>query len=342
MSLMAQEIRARWHRRPFAWPIVLGVVMAALVAALTVGWVLLSVRHALTEREIAGVYWAVLAVGSSFLAMVLVGVGLYLWLSLKAIGLTRRQSNFIDAVTHELKSPIASLKLYLQTLDRHAVTERDRAEFQRIMLENTARLDELIDHLLDAARLDQDERDDRAPEEAVPLIPIIEKTAAATCSRYRVPPETVRLEMEPVVVDGPPLSVEVVLSNLIDNAVKYAAPNPAVTVEARALRRGGIVVRVVDNGRTIPPRFRRRIFGRFVRLGSELQRETAGTGLGLHIVRTLVLRMGGRISVRDRGGMPGNVFAIRLPGRPLAPAPVPPDTAAPALPATHATGAERP
>ncbi len=100
-------------------------------------------------------YWVLLAVGTVFLVLVLVGVVLYLLISIKEIRLNQRQSNFIDSVTHELKSPIASLKLYLQTLSRRTVTEVQRADFYRFMLDDLERLDTLINHMLDAAQLDQ-------------------------------------------------------------------------------------------------------------------------------------------------------------------------------------------
>ncbi len=119
------------------WPITLGVIMILLVVALIVGWVTVTVIG--TERSAA--YWALLAVGTTFLVLVLVGVVLYLLISVKEIRLNRRQSNFIDSVTHELKSPIASLKLYLQTLSRRNVDEQRQADFYRFMLEDVDRLD---------------------------------------------------------------------------------------------------------------------------------------------------------------------------------------------------------
>src|SRR5215475_5779257 len=94
-------------------------------------------------------------VGTLFLVLVLVGVVLYLLISIKGIRLNQRQSNFMDSVSHELKSPIASLKLYLQTLARRSVSEEQQANFFRVMLDDVERLDTLINHMLDAARLDQ-------------------------------------------------------------------------------------------------------------------------------------------------------------------------------------------
>ncbi|MEX2559830.1 MAG: HAMP domain-containing sensor histidine kinase [Pirellulales bacterium] len=291
-------------RRSLGWPITLGVVMIVLLVALIIGWVLLALR-----------YWTLLAVGTTFLVLVLVGVVLYLTIAVKQISLNQRQANFIDSVTHELKSPIASLKLYLQTLSRRSVTEEQQADFYRFMLEDLDRLDSLINHMLDAARLEQLPLDNEAVD--VALEPVLESCAKTVCSRHRLPPETVLLEAAPSVVRARMIDVEMVFRNLIDNAVKYAGPQAQVTVQSWANGRGRVITRIADNGPGIPAKLRRKIFGRFVRLGSELERAQTGTGLGLFIVRTLVKRMGGSITVRGRGPHPGTVFEVELPGRQL-------------------------
>lgn len=143
------------ERRSLTGPITLGVVMILTVVALAIGWVSLSVWAATDNRETAVVYYLLLAIGSIGLAVVLAGVIAYLTLTVKAINLNRRQSNFIDSVTHELKSPIASLKLYLQTMSRHTVDPAQSQDFHRMMLEDVERLDQLINHLLDAARIER-------------------------------------------------------------------------------------------------------------------------------------------------------------------------------------------
>ena len=99
-------------------------------------------------------YWILLSLGATFIVMLLAGVVIYLVLTVKAINLNRRQSNFIDSVTHELKSPIASMKLYLQTLHRRQVPQEEQASFYQFMLEDLDRLDRLINQLLDAGRLE--------------------------------------------------------------------------------------------------------------------------------------------------------------------------------------------
>jgi signal transduction histidine kinase len=282
--------------------------MIVLLVTLIIGWIVLTVGASSYARY----WWGVLAVGTTLLVLVLVGVVMYLVISVKEIKLNQRQSNFIDSVTHELKSPIASLKLYLQTLSRRNVNELQQADFVRFMLDDVERLDTLINHLLDAARLDRETAASEIRE--VPLLPLLQQCAATACQRYRLPESTVTLKLAHAVVRGVPIDVEMIFRNLIDNALKYSGEKAQVTVESWVNGRHMAVTRVSDNGPGIPTKLRRKIFGRFVRLGQELERSQAGTGLGLFIVRTLVKRMRGNISVRSRGAQPGTVFEVELPG----------------------------
>jgi two-component system, OmpR family, phosphate regulon sensor histidine kinase PhoR len=297
-------------RRSIRWPIILGVVLIVLLVALTVGWVIVSASAAL-QSEHSGVYWTLLAVGATFFVLVLVGVVFYLVLSVKAIRLNQRQSNFIDAVTHEFKSPIASLKLYLQTLTRHQVTDEQQADFRQFMLEDLERLDHLIDHLLDAARLEHSDKATEAKD--VSLDDLLTHVAKLACERYRLPDDTIQLRLQPTVVHARPADLEIVFRNLLDNALKYSGEKPQVEVETFCGNNDHVTARIGDNGPGIPIHLRRKIFGRFVRLGSELERKTAGTGLGLYIVRTLVKRMGGKIQVHSKVGSSGTVFEVELP-----------------------------
>jgi two-component system, OmpR family, phosphate regulon sensor histidine kinase PhoR len=300
-------------RRSRSVPILLAIAMITLLVVLTVGWVVVLAASALEDARFSGIYWAMLAVGATFILLLVVGVVLYLILSIKAINLTRRQSNFIDSVTHELKSPIASMKLYLQTLSRHQVSQQLQVDFHRFMLEDLERLDHLINQMLDAGRLDADRPKDE--EEDIELADLLRDCAASVCINYRVPADTVRLDLQASTVVGRRVDLDVVFRNLIDNAVKYAGATPRVEVDLRPVGDGHVLVRITDNGRGIPRHLRRKIFGRFVRLGSELEREKPGTGLGLYIARTLVHRYRGRIRVRDPEQGPGSVFEVLLPGQ---------------------------
>jgi signal transduction histidine kinase len=123
-----------------------------------------------------------------------------------------------------------------------------------------------------------------------------------------------RLDLEPCSIRARRAEVGMVFRNLLDNAIKYGGDPPRVEVELSRGAGGGVVASVADNGRGIPSGMRRRIFGRFVRLGAEPAREQGGTGLGLFIARTIVRRLRGRIRVRDRRSGTGAVFEVELPG----------------------------
>src|SRR5687767_1219752 len=180
-------------RRSLSWPITLAVIMILLLVALTVGWIIVTARSAL-EGEDAALYWTLLAVGTTFLVLLLVGVVVYLLLSIKSVRLTQRQSNFIDSVTHELKSPIASLKLYLQTLTRRKVSAEQAEGFHRSMLEDLERLDSLINHLLDAARIEREPLE--TPLEEVDLSQLIRSIAQTAQQHYHLADNAMELRLE--------------------------------------------------------------------------------------------------------------------------------------------------
>jgi two-component system phosphate regulon sensor histidine kinase PhoR len=285
-------------------PITLGVVMIVLVVILAVIWIiglLFSVGNL-----------AILATGTVLLAGVLGGVIAYLTLTVKAFNLNRRQSNFIDAVTHELKSPIASLKLYLQTMARRSVDQQQQQDFHKIMLEDVERLDSLINHLLDAARIER--KVEASSEQDVRLDQLLEQCGSAICIRYQVPSETVQIDSPQVTVRSQLIQLEILFRNLIDNAVKYGGSPPRVQVRVRPDADRGVMVSILDNGAGIPSNQRRKVFGRFIRLGNELERSTPGTGLGLYLVRNVIKAINGSIRVSDRELGSGTEFEVMLPG----------------------------
>jgi signal transduction histidine kinase len=300
-----------FERRSLKLPITLGVMMIVVLVALIVGWVLLTVSSIFQSPQ-SPLYWTLLTVGSLLFVLVLVGVVLYLRLSIKAINLNRRQSNFIDSVTHELKSPIASLKLYLQTLNMRTVTEKERTQFHKFMMDDVERLDGLISHLLDAGTLDK--RGNEKQKEPINLAELIRDCVTMVCSRYRSPESTVELTLIPCEILAPPVDAVMMFRNLIDNAVKYAGSPPKVHVTMH-MEGEFVVTEVTDNGAGIPQNQHRKIFRRFERLGKELQREKPGTGLGLYIVRTLAKQLGGNVQVLNRDKRMGTVFELRLPGK---------------------------
>lgn len=297
-----------FERRSLKFPITLGVVMIIAIVALTVGWVLVIVSQ-IGSSNSAG-YILLLTLGSITFLMVLIGVVMYLILSIKAINLTRRQSNFIDSVTHELKSPIASLKLYLQTLSLREVNPEQRGKFLRYMSDDVERLDRLISHLLDAGTIGKQPQDKQL--ESIALDELIAGCVKRVCNSQGMPLSTVDLELRPIEIIAERVDAEMIFRNLIDNAVKYAGAPPQVHI---AMRTEGTmaVVEISDNGEGIPKSERQKVFGRFVRLGDELQREKPGTGLGLYIVNTLTRRLGGKVKILDKDQRWGTVFEIRIP-----------------------------
>ena len=300
------------RRSSLKWPIILGTTLLVLIVALLVFWIIWGV---------ATRYWAFLIVGIVFIALILIGVTLYLILSIKEVRLTQRQANFIDAVTHELKSPIASLKLYLQTMDMRDVGPEQQREFHRFMLEDVQRLDGLIDDLLEAAKLDHRQRDE-ATEDIDPL-PLLQAGIESLQRRYLFAPESIKVESIPCLIRGRQHDVEMIVANLLDNAAKYGGEPRRIQIQVQLRGTNRVLLRVSDNGQGVPSDMRRKVFWRFVRGGSELERRTKGTGLGLYLVHELVAKMKGRISVLSRGPLSGATFEVDFPGRPMPSTPTP-------------------
>ncbi len=299
------------ERRSLRTPVALGVVLIVLVVILGAIWGVSS----FIDTDRGNLFWTLFIIGSCLLISILAGVIVYLALTIKAFRLNQRQSNFIDSVTHELKSPIASLKLYLQTMTRREVDESQQRDFHRTMLEDVERLDALINHLLDAARVERGDECKR--EEEFRLDELLDQCAEAACMRYRLPSETVTLECQPVTIRSQWVQVEILFRNLIDNAIKYGGSPPRVlaSVHPSTEKTDLVVVTIADNGAGIPYDKRRKIFGRFVRLGSELERSTPGTGLGLYLVRTISKTLGASVRIRGRrewDGTPGTVFEVTM------------------------------
>ncbi|QEG00838.1 Alkaline phosphatase synthesis sensor protein PhoR [Stieleria maiorica] len=296
------------ERRSLRAPVTLGVVLIVLVVILGAIYTVSS----FIGSERSGLFWTLFILGSLLLLSILAGVIVYLTLTIKAVRLNQRQSNFIDSVTHELKSPIASLKLYLQTMSRHSVDESQQRDFHRIMLEDVERLDALINHLLDAARIDRGSEPE--DDEVFRLDQMLAECGEAACMRYRLPTETVQVDSTPVTIRSRSVQVEILFRNLIDNAIKYGGSPPEVIASIRPVEGKGkedqVVVSITDNGAGIPYDKRRKIFGRFVRLGNELERSTPGTGLGLYLVRTVSKSVGASVRIRGRREIDGNAGTV--------------------------------
>ncbi len=260
--------------------------------------------------------WLALTLGSVALGISLFGMSFYSFLTIKEIQLNRRQSNFVDSVTHELKTPIAALRLYLDTLILREPEQKDRHEFYATMNSELARLDGLINQLLEVARLDAIGH--QHEPETVLLGDLLRSCAAAACLHHKQEiSEVFHFEILPLALTSRRILLEMIFGNLLDNAVKYGGNPPKVSVHAFARGRDRVVVRISDNGSGVPAENRRRIFQLFFRGSDELQRTKTGTGLGLYIVRTLVGFLKGSVAVADVESGTGSVFEITLPGRQL-------------------------
>ena len=292
------------QRRSLGTPLALGGVLLLLVLALAVGWQLLVWSGA---RPVGGGLspedWALLVAGAvSFLVIAAGLVWLSAWL-VREIGVNQRQRAFLDAVTHELRTPLASLQLHLDTLDRHDPDREKRHEFLARMRGDIERLGRTVEQVLVAARADESGR--RARLGRVALRELL--------GRHGLPEDAVRLELDgECVVRADPGELAVVFRNLLDNAVKYSDAPAMVSVRVGPAGEGRLAVEISDRGIGIPSGELRKIFGRFYRAGRDVQRTAAGLGLGLFIVRNLVRRQGGGVVARSEGAGKGSRFVVTL------------------------------
>ncbi|MDH3212729.1 MAG: HAMP domain-containing histidine kinase [Myxococcales bacterium] len=299
-------------RRSIGFPLTLGIVLTLLVLSLAIGWQILVVSD--VRRVASGltsIDWALLVLGTVFFALVIVGlVWLCAWL-VREMRVNQRQRAFLDAVTHEMKTPLASLSLYVETLVRHDPDRPRRKEFLDRMGEDLERLDRTVDQVLTAARSEEPGRDGKAG--AVPLSDLLADCIAEIGRRHGLPDKAVRLEVDPEVrVRGDGGELSVVFRNLLENAVKYSDDPVEVKVAVIPSGDGRIRVEISDRGIGIPSSELRKIFQRFYRAGRDVQRTASGLGLGLFIVRNLVRRQGGRVVARSGGSGEGSRFVVTL------------------------------
>ncbi|EDL56313.1 sensor histidine kinase [Gimesia maris] len=301
----ALQLMRKVRRGRLRLPITLSVVLMVLNVALMVFWIILAAQI---------YWWTALTIGTVVFVLILVGLSLYLVLTIKEVRLSQRQSDFIDSVTHELKTPIATLRLYLETLQMRSLAEEQRSEFYSTMKTELERLDHLISQLLEVKRLDALGME--SDPEDILLEPLIRHCARVECNRRQFEVEQIfEFDIEPAVIHTRRILLEMIFRNVIDNAIKYGASEPQILVQVRVSKGGRVIARVMDNGEGVDPEIRKDIFKIFYRGESELERRKTGTGLGLYIVRTLVHLLGGKVTVHDRLDQPGSVFAIDLPGR---------------------------
>jgi two-component system, OmpR family, phosphate regulon sensor histidine kinase PhoR len=290
-------------RRTFFLPLTLSVGLMLINLTLMIGWIVVLARQS---------SWGVLTIGTVAFALALSGLTFYMVLTLRERQVNRQQANFVDSVTHELKSPIASLRLYLETLQIRDLDGAKRNEFYDVMERELKRLDDLIEQLLTVASLDAIGQESQIQN--VSLDKIIDECAELTSNRYRTQKECVfDLQLTPCTMSASPIVLEMIFGNLLDNSYKYGGQPPKIEVIMSHPKSKRIRVQIKDNGEGVPAELRKRIFKLFYRAGDELHRRQKGTGIGLFIVQTLVQKLHGKIKVLDRVDHRGSIFQIELP-----------------------------
>jgi signal transduction histidine kinase len=299
-------------RRSIGLPLALGIVLTILVVTLAVGWQIIVVGNPRPVTDgLRPVDWVFLVLGTLFFALVLAGlIWLWIWL-IREMRLNQRQRAFLDAVTHEMKTPLASLRLYLDTLTRHDPEPERRQQFLERMRDDLDRLDGTVDQVLAAARAEEPGRP--VPRGRVSLAELLGECIGEIRSRHALPEESVRLDMASRTdVRGDASELSVVFRNLLENAVKYSSDPVDVRVRVEQNGSDRVEVDIRDRGIGIPPAELRKIFQRFYRAGRDVQRTASGLGLGLFIVRNLVRRQGGRVVARSEGSGEGSRFVVTL------------------------------
>jgi len=287
------------RRKSVALFIAFGGGLISVIFLLYVGWVLLSWRSG----------W-LLALGVLLLLALIAGVTLNTFFLVREIRRNEQQDAFINAVTHELKTPVASIRLYLQTLQTRAIDENRRKEFYDVMLADSDRLLETIEQVLRTGRIGSSSR--RPNFSSIELNSIVEECVERTRALYHIAPENLFFHSGPEVTIRADIDeVRAAVSNLIDNAVKYSGNDVRVSVETAAVNGNHVAVRVRDRGAGIPRTQLKQIFKRFHRVPG-LSR-IPGTGLGLYIVRSVAKRHGGRAWAESEGEGQGSTFTLQLP-----------------------------
>jgi signal transduction histidine kinase len=289
------------RRKSIAFFIALGAGLISVILLLYVGWVLLQWRRGI-----------LLFLGVLLLAMVISGVVLNTAFLVREIRRNEQHDAFINAVTHELKTPVAAIRLYLETLQTRAVDETKRKEFYGIMLQESDRLLTTIEQVLHTGRMGAASRKPN-------LLPIDLGGVVAEClarARTLHPIRPEALEYHP----GPPVTVlgdldevRAAILNLIENAVKYSGSDVKITVETSNLDGKYVSLRVRDEGAGIPRTELKRIFKRFYRVPGSLAARVKGIGLGLYIVRSVAKRHGGRAWAESEGPGRGSTFVLQFP-----------------------------
>ncbi|HKG81022.1 MAG TPA: HAMP domain-containing sensor histidine kinase [Pyrinomonadaceae bacterium] len=297
------RVRAR-RRKSVAFFITLGACLVLLAVALNVGWVILNLREV-----------AMLVFGIIFFVLLIFGLVLNTTFLIREIRRNEQHDAFINAVTHELKTPIASIRLYLETLKARDVDEEQRREFYNIMLADSDRLLLTVEQVLRAGRTGHHKR--RIANSVIDVGEMVQECLELTRIRYGLDETALIYNASPdansAKVSGDIDELRAAFSNLLDNAVKYSDDEVSVSVSVSALDDKRVAVRVVDKGIGIPRAQLKRIFKRFYRVPGRFMARVKGTGLGLFIVHSVIRKHGGRVFAESAGLGHGSTFTVHLP-----------------------------
>lgn len=300
--------------------IVLTYVLSLVVAlSLLVVWVVYVVQSVTRVRDFAGrvgmsdprSHWLILTIGCLLFFILIVGLTHQLAQALAARRYSRKQEEFVSNITHEMKSPLAAIKLHAQTLLEPDLTEEQRSRSTRLVLEQSERMGKLVDDVLESSRMIDPKHRPRL--EHVELKPFLEEYFAS--HRKRIEDQEVELDVRidtDAVVLGTEEALERILNNLLENAARFSEKDGEVRCRIEDMGEE-VQIDVEDDGIGIPKKELPMIFDRFYQIGRELGGRRGGTGLGLSIVSSLVRDLGGTISAHSQEGRPGARFVVNLP-----------------------------
>ena len=295
-------MRISSRRKAIAFFVVLGVCLVVLAVGLNVGWIILNWREGV-----------LLFLGVILFAVLIAGLIVNTSFLVHEIRRNEQHDSFINAVTHELKTPIASIRLYLQTLQQRDVDEGQRREFYRLMLDDTDRLWGTVDQVLKAGEAGHKKLSRRAP---VDFNGLVKECVEVARNSHHLQADALRYEPAngtgaSVIGDSDELRTAV--SNVLDNAIKYSGGQVDVSARVETPDEKRVLLNVRDHGVGIPAGELKRIFKRFYRVPHRSLANVKGTGLGLFIVRAIARKHGGRVFAESEGEGRGTTVILELP-----------------------------
>jgi two-component system, OmpR family, sensor histidine kinase SenX3 len=298
------KMRITSRRKAMAFFIVLGACLVALAVALNVGWIIVNLKQGI-----------LLFLGIIFFAVIILGMILNTGFLVRELRRNEQHDSFINAVTHELKTPIASIRLYLETLQRRDVDESQRQNFYKLMLGDTDRLLGTVEQVLKAGEVSH--KTGARVRSDVDLGHLARECIELARLRHHLSPDVLHYR-ETVngtrpIVHGDADGLRTAISNVLDNAIKYSGKDVDVMVRVSVPNEESVQLQVSDRGVGIPADELKRIFKRFYRVPGRTQAQVKGTGLGLFIVRSIAKAHGGKVFAESGGEARGTTITIELP-----------------------------